>query len=343
MTSKTVLLAALLAAPLVAGAEDAAGSVGGPPGPDLRATATATPAPATVAAPAASAPEPARKKHGLFPLWGDAVRSKGFDLPNPYTVMVNYYYQQSEIVVDNLQLGFNGGPMRDFSGLVQVPEAKARASALAVRPAIMVFPFLSFYGVFSSGSTHTDVRVTSPVLPIDFDTVAESGAQVLTLGATFQMGYRGFFGVADFNAAVSDVERLADLVGANMLSFRLGYAYALNERGRKVALWAGTAGQVIDVETSGQVRLSSVLPPAAVDCATVPRPLEGRCQDLQAAIRDPNATVEYSLDKKPLHVWNMVLGGQFALDRNWAFRTEVTFLNGRTSVLAGTEYAFDIY
>jgi opacity protein-like surface antigen len=308
---KKILAAALLAASLAARAEDAS-------------------------------PE---KKHGIFPLWGDKVRAKGFDLPNPYSVMFNYYYQSSELTINNLQLGFNGGPMRNFDDVIQIPKAKAVGSALSVRPAIMVLPFLSFYGVFSTGATQTDVSVSSPVIPqLAFDTTAKSGVTVVALGATFQMGYKGFFGVADFNAAVSDVERLADTVGANMLSFRLGYAHKLNEQGRKLAGWVGTAGQVIDVETKGSVRLQSVLPPiSGASCPGFPPSLSQRCQDLVAAINDPNATVEYSLDKKPKNVWNMLAGAQYALDRNWAFRVEASFLGGRSSFFAGTAYEFDIY
>jgi hypothetical protein len=373
------LAAALLALPLAARAEEAAGASPAPeatspgaaaeaaaPAPPARQDAPAAQPPAAAQAPQAPAAEPdlkaapppavtpvavvaapppaqAPRKHGIFPLWGDAVRAKGFDLPNPYSVMFNYYYQSSELTINNLRLGFNGGPMRNFDDIIQIPSAKATGSALSVRPAIMVFPFLSFYGVFSTGATQTDVSVTSPVLPIAFDTVAKSGVSVFALGATFQMGWKGFFGVADFNGAVSDVERLADLVGANLLSFRLGYAHKLNDQGRKIAGWVGTAGQVIDVNTEGQVRLASVLPPVTgASCPAFPPSLNERCQALANAIGDPNATVEYKLDKKPKNVWNALAGAQYALDRNWAFRVEVSFLNGRTSFFAGAAYEFDI-
>ena len=346
MRPTPLLLSALLTFPVAVRAQ----AQGAPRSPDLQvapaAPAAATPAaqPVDVVAPPEVKAPAEKRKHGIFPLWGDEVRAKGFELPNPYSVMVNYYYQESHLEIGNLHLGYNGGPKQDFSEIIQIPDAKAQASALAVRPAIMVLPFLSLYGVFSSGKTQTDVHVTSPALPVDFRTTAKSGAQVLTLGATFQMAYRGIFGVADFNWAVSDVDRLADLVGANMLSFRLGRAWTLNAQGRKIALWVGTAGQVIDVDTSGSVRLQSVIPPlSGNNCASLPPRLQARCQELVNKINDPNATVDYSLDKKPEHVWNYLAGAQFALDRNWAFRTEASFLNGRTSFLLGTEYAFDIY
>jgi hypothetical protein len=336
LTTKTILLAAALIAPLAARAQESA-----PPSADLRA-------------PAAAQDGTAKRKHGIFPLWGDKVRAKGFELPEPFGFMVNYYWQRSDIQITNLKLGLNDGPMRPAS-FIQIPDARTQASALAVRPSLMLLPFLSVYGVFSVGATETNVHVAEP---IDFTTVAKSGAQVLSLGTTFQMGYKGFFGVADFNASVSDVERLADAVGANMLSFRLGYNHRFGPPGRGVAFWAGTAGQVIDVETKGSVRLGEVIRPpsqGAIDSAQARcdalRPLDPRkqvCDEIVERLQgwadgdEPEATVHYSLDKKPAHVWNALVGAQFALDRHWHLRVETSFLNGRNTVLVGPEYRFDI-
>ncbi|HET8541147.1 MAG TPA: hypothetical protein VFL83_14830 [Anaeromyxobacter sp.] len=353
MTSKTIVIAALLAAPLAAGAQQPPGDATAAPRPDLSAPAPSAASSAAPAAPPivtaeAAAPAPAERKHGIFPLWGDKVRAKGFELPEPYGVMVNYYFQRSDIEVTNLKLGFNGGPMRDFSGLIKVPKATTEATALAIRPNVMIFPFLSLYAVYAVGDTATNVNVQVGD-SASFDTLAKSGAQVVTLGGTFQLGYKGFFGVADFNGAVSDVERLADTVGANMLSFRVGYNHRFGPPGRGVALWAGTAGQVLEVETEGSVRLSEVVPPDALAglearCASIP-PLDPRgplCDAFLEALQDPNSTVDYSLDKKPAGTWNMILGAQYALDRNWHFRFEATFLNGRTTYLAAAEYRFDV-
>ena len=53
-------------------------------------------------------------------------------------------------------------------------------------------------------------------------------------------------------------------------------------------------------------------------------------------------SVQYALNKQPKDIWNMIAGAQFALNRNWYFRSEVGFLGSRTSLLVGTEYKFDI-
>jgi len=136
---RTPLALVLLAAPLWAGAQDAT--------PELWSTSEAP---------------PAAEQHGFFPLWGDQVRAKGFDLPKPFGFMVNYYYQKSDIHISNLKLGVNGGPMYDAS-FIQIPKATAWGSALAIRPSLMVLPFLSVYAVYSSGKTETTVNITSPV------------------------------------------------------------------------------------------------------------------------------------------------------------------------------------
>jgi len=297
---------------------------------------------------------PAKDDAPLFPLWGDKVRKAGFELPPALGVMVNYYYQKSSILISDLQLGVNNGPLHDAS-FIQFGDSTAHANALTIRPSFMLFPFLSFYTVVSSGNSVTEVNIVSPTT---FTTKASSGAFVVSLGATAQFGYKGFFVVADFNGSVADVDRISDLMGSNLLSFRLGYNYRFGKPGQSFSFWLGTSGQVIGLETHGSVKLADVIPPpsqAAIDainakCAEY-RPNDPRaqaCMDFAGKLQDwrngtdPAASVQYALNKEPKDVWNMLAGVQYALDRNWYFRVEVGFLGSRTSVLVGTEYRFDI-
>ncbi len=326
--------------------------------PGHRDSPASSPAPAVQPAyvqqlpPEATAP--AKEEAPLFPLWGDKVRRAGFELPPAFGVMVNYYYQKSGVLISDLKLGVNNGPLHDAS-FIQFGDSTAHASALAVRPSFMLFPFLTFYTVISSGSSETDVSITSPTT---FTTRAESGAMVVSLGVTGQFGYKGFFGVVDFNGSVADVERISDLMGSNLLSFRLGYNYKFGKPGQSFSFWLGSSGQVIGLETNGSVKLADVIPPpsqATIDqinarCAEF-RPNDPRgqaCQDVANKLQDwrngndPAASVQYSLNKKPRDVWNMLVGAQFALDRSWYFRVEVGFLGSRTSFLGGTEYRFDL-
>src|SRR5690348_16690550 len=101
--------------------------------------------------PAESVPTatPAPKDKGpIFPIWNRKIREAGFDLPPALGVMVNYYYQRSAILISDLQIGVNNGPLRDAS-VIEFGEATAHANALAIRPSFMLLPFLSFYTVIS--------------------------------------------------------------------------------------------------------------------------------------------------------------------------------------------------
>lgn len=320
---------------------------------DLAPAPPAAPASSAAAPPPASTEEKVVARAPIFPLWADKARAAGFELPPAWGMMVNYYYQRSTIEISGLKLGVNGGPLRDF-GFIKFGDSVAKAQAVGLRPNLMVLPFLSVYALFNTGSSSTTVNLTDPVA---FSTTADSNAQVVALGATFQMGYRGFFGVADFNASVADVDRIADLMGANLLSFRLGYNQKLGPPGRHVAFWAGAAGQVIEVNTRGTVKLADVIPPPSqeqaaafqqrCDSLSALNPAKGPCNDLAAALTGwangtpPTTTVSYALDKKPKDVWNMIAGAQFAYDRSWMFRVEAGFLGTRTSLLLATEYRWD--
>src|SRR5436190_6523236 len=57
----------------------------------------------------------ASRDHGLFPLLGDKARERGYDLGDPYGVMPYYYYQSSQIRIEDLKLGINNGPLFDGS------------------------------------------------------------------------------------------------------------------------------------------------------------------------------------------------------------------------------------
>ena len=292
--------------------------------------------------------------HGLFPLLGDRARERGYDLGDPYGIMPYYYYQRSQIRIDDLKLGVNNGPLIDAS-FIKLGVADATANAFGVRPNLMVLPFLSVYMVYTTGNTETKVPIEAP---FSFVSTATSRANVFGLGATLQYGYKGFFGVADFNGTVADVKRLADLVGGNMLSFRIGYSRDLNGNGRRLAVWLGTAGQVISTETSGSVRLSDVVGPPAqstVDslqarCDEL-RPVDPRkqaCNNLAGRLQDwangsaPQTSIQYDLVKHPVDIWNMLAGVQYSLNRNWHFRAEGSFIGGRSSLLLATEYRFNI-
>ena len=58
--------------------------------------------------------------------------------------------------------------------------------------------------------------------------------------------------------------------------------------------------------------------------------------------RNGNAIVRYAMDKRPVEEWNVVIGGQFQLNKHWQLRTEGGIIGDRKSFLVSVNYRFQI-
>lgn len=69
----------------------------------------------------------------------------------------------------------------------------------------------------------------------------------------------------------------------------------------------------------------------------------GFLNSIDSALNDENnASVQYSLNKRPADMWNFLIGTQFQYSKNWMIRAEVGFLGSRTQLLAGLQYRFGL-
>ena len=82
-----------------------------------------------------------------LPIWGAKAAKMGFNLPYSAGIGVNYLWQESDLVLNDLMVGFNNGPMYDLDEIVRFNNAKAAASAVNIRPDIWLFPFLNVYAI----------------------------------------------------------------------------------------------------------------------------------------------------------------------------------------------------
>ena len=93
----------------------------------------------------------------ILPIWGAKVAAKGFDLPYSAGLSLNYAWQQSDLVIDNLSVGFNNGPMYNIDEIVRFNSAVSTTSLLNFRPDFWVLPFLNVYGLFMKGNSSTAI------------------------------------------------------------------------------------------------------------------------------------------------------------------------------------------
>lgn len=204
----------------------------------------------------------------VLPIWGKKATEKGFNLPYSAGVSLNYFWQKSDLIIDNLQVGFNNGELYQIDELVKFNKAEATASALTVRPDFWLFPFLNIYGIFGWSQASTDVgfgvwvpdssnvpkEVFSTESKIEFNTNSAG------FGITPTMGVGGGWIALDMNFSWTDVPQLDKPAFVFVFGPRFGKTFKFKQPERNIALWAGAFRVALNSGTSGSVNLSDVLP-----------------------------------------------------------------------------------
>lgn len=327
-----------------------------------------------------------------LPIWGKKVTAMGYDLPYSAGLSVQYFTQVSDLVIENLMVGFNNGTMYNVDELIRFDKAKATAGGFSVRPDVWVFPFLNVYailgqtsastevgfGLWIPDSTNTSQKVFSAGSTVDFN------ATTFGFGMTPTIGVAGGFLALDMNVAWTDVPQLSRPAMSFVFGPRMGKSFKLKKPQRNIAVWVGGFRVHLNSETSGSIALSEVMPPGTLG-GKVDEGIEkvgnaqqqvdtwwaGLSQQEQnnpvnkakyekantaldkagqilaaadnAVSTIESSTVQYSMDKRPKDMWNIVIGSQFQLNKHLMLRLEYGgFVGSRTQVLTGLQYRFGL-
>src|SRR5688572_25140491 len=77
----------------------------------------------------------------ILPILGAEATKRGFNLPYSAGLGINYLWQESDLVIENLKLGFNNSPMVSLDEVVRFNNATSTAAGLNIRPDVWLFPF----------------------------------------------------------------------------------------------------------------------------------------------------------------------------------------------------------
>jgi hypothetical protein len=204
----------------------------------------------------------------ILPIWGAKVAAKGFDLPYSAGLSLNYAWQNSDLVIDNLLVGFNNGPMYNIDEIIRFNSAVSTTSLLTFRPDLWVLPFLNVYGLITKGNSSTEINaglwlpdtanVWSEVT--SFSSKAEFTATGMGFGMTPTVGIAGGFMAFDMNVVWTDVSALDKPVFSFVFGPRFGKSFKFKKPERTLAVWAGGFRVHISSETNGSLMLSEVMP-----------------------------------------------------------------------------------
>jgi hypothetical protein len=202
-----------------------------------------------------------------LPIWGEKTTKLGYNLPYSAGISMQYFGQVSDIIIENLMVGFNGGTMYDLDGLVRFDRAVATASSVSVRPDVWLFPFLNVYGILGLSKASTDIGFgvwipdssgTDKQI-FSAGTVVDFNATTFGLGMTPTIGIGGGFLALDLNVAWTDVPQLSRPAMSFVFAPRLGKNFKLKKPNQTIAVWAGGFRVHLNSKTEGSIDLSEVV------------------------------------------------------------------------------------
>jgi len=204
-----------------------------------------------------------------LPILGAKATKAGFNLPYSAGLSSQYFWQVSDLIIDNLSVGFNNGPMYNLDEIVRFNKAKTTASALTVRPDIWLFPFLNIYAIFGKAQASTEVgfgvwvpdSTDTPKEIASATSLVEFNTSTYGIGFTPTIGVGGGFLALDMNVAWTDVPQLSKPARSFIFGPRLGKNFKLKKPEQTVAIWTGAFRVQISSGTDGSIALSEVLPP----------------------------------------------------------------------------------
>lgn len=205
----------------------------------------------------------------ILPIWGKKAAALGYNLPYSAGIGINYLWQKSELVIENLQVGFNNGPQYNLDEIVRFNQATSEAKVINIRPDIWILPFLNVYGIFGSSKPSTTVGFGIWVPDSSnnwkeiatYSTKASFTATTLGFGMTPTIGVGGGWIALDMNVAWTDVSALEKPVFTYVFGPRFGKSFKFKKPQQNIALWVGGFRVKFSSDTKGSIALSEVIPP----------------------------------------------------------------------------------
>ncbi len=201
-----------------------------------------------------------------LPIWGQKATSKGFQLPYSAGLGINYFSQESDLIIENLQVGFNNNEKFDLSEVIRFNETVSKGSGFNFRPDIWLFPFLNIYGIFARSdlSTSVDYGIYVPDSTGNWNSVvelqskAEFNATSFGFGITPTIGISGGWLALDMNFTWNDIPELNKPAFGFIFGPRIGKTFKFKKPESNIAIWAGGFRLKLNSGTEGSLPLDEV-------------------------------------------------------------------------------------
>jgi len=273
---------------------------------------------------------------GPLPFFGEEIRKRGYELPDPYGIGYNHMNMRQNIKVNSIDfsgLKIFGFPLPQNIFKINVGHTRERSLTDTAKLDTWLFPFLNVYAVVghTRGSSNSTVSVDAPVIGkmSDIDFILKFKGTTYGAGTTLAYGYHNWFGTMDFNYTRTNFDILDGNTTAYTFTPRVGYRFTVPGSSKysipvsHASLWVGSMYQDVSQDFGGNLN-NLHMPANLVSLVNfVNKDKEGRFR-VKQHLQSP---------------WNILVGGQYELTRNFNVITEVGF-EKRNSIMVGGEFRF---
>ncbi len=202
----------------------------------------------------------------ILPIWGEKATKRGFSLPYSAGFSTQYIWQESDLVIENLKIGFNYGEMVDLGEVIRFNSAVSEAMGLNVRPDVWILPFLNVYGIFAKAqpSTSVDFGVYVPDSTgtwnevITMSSNANFDATTFGFGITPTLGVGGGWMALDMNFAWNDIDELDKPAFSFVFGPRFGKSFKFKKPESNMSLWVGGFRLKLNSGTEGSLQFNEL-------------------------------------------------------------------------------------
>ena len=299
----------------------------------------------------------------------DKVYGRGYDLPLPIGIGVNYVFNEMFLDISEFGMSINNVDLSPLLNMESLGFKKnvATSSGVNLRIDGWVIPFLNVYGLFSQVSGSTSVRLAPAFGGIkfpEFGSTVDFDASAYGLGATLVYGYKNYFISGDINHSWTSTELLTKQVEVLTMSGRVGRSFKL-KRDQSVVFYVGLMYRNFTKAegNSGAIKLNDALPgieDAYNNWYNGLTPIEQKTlnrgyNQIEDAVYDKTgeavdigegnlfrSNIGYTIKKELIQTTSFQFGGQFEFDKRWALRGEFGIAKEIKFILFGLNYRLGI-
>jgi hypothetical protein len=251
-----------------------------------------------------------------LPFGGKAARDKGFDLPLPFGVGLTYTYIKQDMTVSDVQI--QGHPLN-----VNIHDADTRTHTGVFRGDVWLLPFLNVYGLVgeTAGVTHPAASFANGQVvegEVTYNRPSYGG------GMTVAGGWKAYFAMVDANwttgpLVTSDGGQISDKpIQSFTITPRLGVLFSSGKLGTG-SLWIGGMYLLSTSEIHDTISLAGT-------------PVLARLAGTD--------TLNFSARVKPRDPWNVLLGGNWEINKHWCITAEVGGILNRFQAIGSVMFRF---